>query len=107
MDDETILTWLIQITSHIAELHGRRNQNNKGPRFHEVRTFDVEDEGFSRWMGWRGEEEQIKETDWPAGMVRDERSKRHIREFKKLREENEEMKRFLWSLRDELNRRFG
>jgi len=109
LNDDIVLAWLMQMTTHVAEMHARAGKpaatNNAGPRLHDHQTIDWEPEGFSRWMGWRGQEEQERETDWPPDMVRTERNERHMRAFKKLREENEELWKFLRSLRDELDRR--
>lgn len=110
MNDESIL-WLLH---HIAKLHDRTEntspdtQTNAGPRFNDgIRTINIEDEGFSRWMGWRGQEAQEEETSWPAGELRQEREERHRRAFKRLREENAELRQFLLSLRAEIDRRLG
>src|SRR5437660_11159935 len=104
MNDESIL-WLLH---HIAKLHDRTSntQTNAGPRYH-ADSFTIEDEGFSRWMGWRGQEAQGEETAWPAAELRQEREERHRRAFKKLREENAELRKFLISLRSEIDRRLG
>ena len=105
MKDEDVLAWLIQMTTYVAgELRARKPTTNAGPQLHDE-TINWQPEGFSRWMGWRGEAEQQREIDWPPDMVRTERNERHIRAFKKLREENEELWKFLRSLRDELDRR--
>lgn len=104
MKDEIIVTWL-QTAIAIAELARASNTPLTEPR--DLNVINIETEGFSRWMGWRGQDEQEREIDWPPDMVRTERNARHMRAFKKLREENEEFRRFLLSLRDELNRRLG
>lgn len=110
MKDEDVLTWLMQMTTHVAELHSRRDgrpSTNAGPNFNDRHTFTVEPEDFSRWMGWRGQEAQEQETAWPAEELRQERKERHSRAFAKLREENAELRRFLSWLRDELTKRLG
>jgi len=110
MNDESILQWLIHMTSHIAKLHERTKapRSNAGPRYNDgIQTVNIEDEGFSRWMGWRGQEAQEEETAWPAGELRQERADRHRRAFKRLREENAELRKFLISLRAEIDRRLG
>ncbi len=106
MNDESIL-WLLH---HIAQLHEKTSKpaTNAGPRFEDgIRTVNIEDEGFSRWMGWRGQDAQEDETAWPAGELRQEREERHRKAFKRLREENAELRQFLISLRAEIDRRLG
>src|SRR2546425_3848487 len=109
MNDDTIIAWLMQMTSHIAELHARSGQptTNAGPHFNDKQTITIEPEDFSRWMGWRGQEAQEQETGWPADELRQERNERHSKAFGALREENAELRRFLLSIRDELNRKLG
>src|SRR5437667_6305470 len=106
MNDDQIIDWLIRMTTHVAQLHAGRKVTNAEPN-DGMRTITWEDEAFARWMGWRGEEAQDRETAWPADELRQERAGRSRRRFKELREENEELKRFLRSLRDELNRRLN
>src|SRR2546427_4800015 len=88
MNDDALLHWLIQMTSHIAKLHAERKPNNAGPRYH-ADSFTIEDEDFSRWMGWRGPEPQGEETAWPADELRQERADRHRQAFKQLRRSEE------------------
>jgi len=66
--------------------------SNAGPLFHEAKTFTIEEEGFSRWMGWRGEEAQEQETAWPMEQLKAERQQTHWGEFRRLREENEKLR---------------
>jgi hypothetical protein len=108
MTDETILQFLIQMTAHVAKLHAERKTTNAGPRYNDgIQTVNIEDEGFSRWMGWRGQEAQGEETAWPADELRQERADRHQRAFKRLREENAELRQFLISIRAEIDRKLG
>lgn len=67
MHDETFLQFLIGITTYIVNLHHRvhASSSHTGP-FHADQAFHDssipwEDEGFSRWMGWRGEAAQDEE----------------------------------------------
>jgi hypothetical protein len=106
MNDDQIIDWLIRMTTHVAQLHAGRKPSNAGPK-DDLRTITWEDEGFARWMGWRGQEAQERETAWPAEELRQERAERSRRRFRELREENAELKSFLRSLRDELDRRLG
>jgi hypothetical protein len=66
MHDEKVLEWLMGITTYIARLHYRLRQaqkpeTNAGPRYYEANVYEAYDEGFARWMGWRGQEEQERE----------------------------------------------
>jgi len=64
MDDEQMAVFLMRLAGYIAQLHERNRGagagSNAGPRF-EDDSIPWEEEGFSRWMGWRGEEEQERE----------------------------------------------
>ena len=93
-----VLSWLMQMTSLIAELHchnanvhphnanvhphdanrPRRPQpeSNLGPRHPDAHGIEWAEEGFSRWMGWRGQEGHDQETSWPADQLRNERNAR-------------------------------
>jgi len=63
-DDEVVMRFLMAVAGYVAELHARTRRpdktTNAGPRF-EDDSIPWEDEGFSRWMGWRGEAEQERE----------------------------------------------
>lgn len=67
MTDQQIIKFLIGIACYVVQLHERAQtppepQTNAGTRFHEdFSTINWEHEGFARWMGWRGEEEQERE----------------------------------------------
>ena len=67
MDDEAVLRWLSGMTTYIANLHQHLKQkpkpeeSNAGPRYHEHNVHEAFDEGFARWMGYRGEEAQERE----------------------------------------------
>ena len=64
MNDEFLIEWLMGITTYIVNLHHglkrEKPETNAGPRFH-ADSITWEEEGFSRWMGWRGEEAQEEE----------------------------------------------
>jgi hypothetical protein len=63
MDDDLVAEFLMQLAGYVAKLHERSRAgagSNAGPRFDDD-SIPWEEEGFSRWMGWRGEEEQERE----------------------------------------------
>ncbi len=109
MDDDQLLAFLIQATTLLVKMRSEQRgaaasppPSNAGPRFDAAKTYTVEEEGFSRWMGWRGEEEQSRElasTD-PQALkeIRIERSR------EQLRKRNRELNRFVRFLRDECDK---
>jgi len=66
MTDDQVMQFLMAVAGYVAELHraGKHapagKESNAGPRF-EDDSIPWEEEGFSRWMGWRGEAEQERE----------------------------------------------
>ena len=110
MNDEQFCSWLMFVTRELMAHRQPRTAaptDNAGPRYHEANTYTIEEEPFSRWMGWRGEEAQQQECAWPADELKAERQARHTRAFKELREENAELRKFLISIRSEIDRRLG
>jgi hypothetical protein len=64
MSDEVVIRFLMFLAAAILRLH--RNSDKNGPPLHEKEKFGADaweafDEGFARWMGWRGPEEQERE----------------------------------------------
>jgi hypothetical protein len=102
MTDEQYVSWLMFVTRELMAHRPPRTAaptDNAGPRYHDANTYTIEDEPFSRWMGWRGQDAQEQECAWPADELKAERQARHMRAFKQLRDENAELRRFLVSLR--------
>jgi len=64
MENDKVIQFLMSVAGYVAELHRETRQaekgTNKGERFDDD-SIPWEEEGFSRWMGWRGEEEQERE----------------------------------------------
>lgn len=110
MTDEQYFSWLMFVTRELIAQRQPRTAaptDNAGPRYHEADTYTIEEEPFSRWMGWRGQDAQEQECSWPADELKAERAARHTRAFQQLRKENAELRQLLISIRDQLNRRIG
>jgi hypothetical protein len=62
MHDDDVMRFLMGVAAYVAELHthGQEKKTNAGPRYNDD-SIPAEEEGFARWMGWRGEEEQERE----------------------------------------------
>lgn len=64
MTDEQVMRFLMAVAGEVARLHRKtredRPQTNAGPKAG-GQDREVFDEGFSRWMGWRGQEAQEEE----------------------------------------------
>src|SRR5437867_1266938 len=59
--DAEVIRFLMGLAGYIAQLHlSSKKETNAGPRFHDD-SIPAEEEGFARWMGWRGPEEQEAE----------------------------------------------
>lgn len=101
--DRELLKLLMQMTTAIAAIAARANgldfQNSNTPKD----GIPWMDEGFARWMGYRGQEGHDEETAWSSEQLRNERKERHWVQFRKLKEENAELRSFLYSMRDALN----
>lgn len=106
MTDEQFIRLVFVVTRELMAWQPRTAapSGNAGPRFHEGNTFTIEEEPFSRWMGWRGQDAQEQECSWPADELKAERQARHMKEFKRLRDENAELWRFLFDLQKGLER---
>jgi hypothetical protein len=86
MEDDQFLAWLMFVTRELTRVRNRASSGtNAGPRFGERNTFTAEDEGFLRWMGWRGEVEQERECSWPAEDLKKERLERTGKFGKRIR----------------------
>ena len=92
------------VTDQVASLRSARGDTNAGPRYNVQDTTTIEEEGFSRWMGWRGEVEQEREMDWPADLLKEERLNRS---YRKVWLENRELRSLLRSIRDEIGKLIG
>lgn len=74
--EEIFLQWLMGVVAYAVRLHdriqtGKKPETNAGPRFHEAGIHEAFEEGFARWMGWRGEdaqEQEIKQGRKPKGV---------------------------------------
>jgi hypothetical protein len=66
--DELVLDWLMRAVSYVIQLHHKLTGpiDNRGPRYGDP-SIPTEDEGFARWMGWRGEEAQEQELNKMRG----------------------------------------
>jgi hypothetical protein len=70
--DEEVLTWLMTVTAYAIQLHHSlkpgmpAEMRTTGPTIEEQRaTREAFEEGFARWMGWRGDNAQQQEmADW-------------------------------------------
>jgi len=65
MDDDNVIRFLMAVAGYVAHLHAisRETQpspSNSGEKFHDG-SIPWMEEGFARWMGYRGEEEQERE----------------------------------------------
>lgn len=62
--DDEVMHFLMAVAAYVAELHARSRrpgaETNAGVRFSDD-SIPWEEEGFSRWMGWRGPDEQERE----------------------------------------------
>jgi len=73
MTNDEVLRFLMAVAGYVAQLHGRGpeqkepQETNAGPRF-DAEDIPAEEEGFARWMGWRGPEEQEKEIRKQRGL---------------------------------------
>jgi len=70
MSDDEIIRFLMAMTIHVAQIHARhttKKETNAGPRFSDD-SIPIEPEGFARWMGWRGPEEQEREMQNQKGI---------------------------------------
>lgn len=73
LDDEAVLYWLIGMTTYIVNEHHRLKtatkapETNAAPRFHEKNVYEAYEEGFARWMGFRGKEAQEQEINSKKG----------------------------------------
>jgi hypothetical protein len=105
MTNDQYESWLMFVTRELlAQKKSRSPTSNAGPRYHEMNTYTIEDEPFSRWMGWRGQDAQEQETDWPADEVKAERYARRSERSSRLKQENAELRKFLISIRSGIDR---
>lgn len=106
MEDDFILTFLVQMTARVAQLHAERTttqpQSNAGPRYNVKNEHTVYDEGFSRWMGWRGEDQQEREIRRIS--PEDLKAERMERSYRKVWEENRDLKAVLKFLHSEIGK---
>lgn len=64
MSNDEVIRFLMFTSAAVLQLH--RNSDKTGPPLQSEPDFrsgawEVFDEGFCRWMGWRGEAEQERE----------------------------------------------
>jgi hypothetical protein len=65
MEDDRVIEFLMAVAGVVIRLHRESRVNsptnaNRGPNW-EKGWSEAFDEGFARWMGWRGPEEQERE----------------------------------------------
>lgn len=65
MGDDDVIRFLMNVAGVVIRLHLKSRVNsptnaNRGPNWEKDWT-EAFDEGFARWMGWRGPEEQERE----------------------------------------------
>ena len=58
--DEELCLWLMTVTTYVCHLHHALKTAGPPP-MNPAQATTWEDEGFARWMGWRGQEEQERE----------------------------------------------
>jgi hypothetical protein len=69
MSDDQVMRFLMAIAAYVAELHARpkeKKSTNAGSHYDDD-SIPAEEEGFARWMGWRGEDEQEREINKKRG----------------------------------------
>jgi len=103
MNDEQFIQWLMFVTDQVSSLRSARAApTNAGPRYNVQDTTTIEQEGFSRWMGWRGEAEQEREMSWSTADLKEERLERS---YRKVWRENQDLKSLLRFIREEISKR--
>lgn len=65
MTDQQMMIFLMNLSGYLVQLHERSRDKTAPaaePAAYDHNTINWEHEGFSRWMGWRGEEDQEREV---------------------------------------------